>query len=74
MITDPEVAVAQVLRMVQEGRVWATGGTEVPVRADTICIHGDGAHAVTFARRLKAALKQAGVRCASFSAAPGTTS
>jgi len=74
MITDPEVAVAQVLRMVQEGRVRATGGTEVPVRADTICIHGDGAHAVTFARQLKAALKQAGVRCTSFSAAPGTTS
>lgn len=68
MITDPGLAVAQVLRMVREGRVRATDGTDVAVRADTVCVHGDGAHAVVFARRLNAALREAGIRCASFSA------
>lgn len=62
MITDPETAVAQVLRMVQESRVRATDGADVQVRADTICVHGDGAHAVAFARRLNTELKKAGIR------------
>lgn len=74
MIGDPGAAVAQVLRMVQEGRVRATDGTDVAVRADTVCVHGDGPHAVIFARRLHAALRQAGIRCAPFSAAPGAPS
>ena len=54
-------AVAQVLRMVREGRVRATDGTDVPIQADTVCVHGDGPHAVEFVRRLRAELQAAGV-------------
>ncbi|MBL9187402.1 MAG: LamB/YcsF family protein [Opitutaceae bacterium] len=61
LIHDEAQAVAQVLRMVREGVVRATDGTDVPVRADTVCVHGDGPHAVAFARRLRAALIEAGV-------------
>lgn len=61
LIVDENAAVAQVLRMVREGRVRATDGTEVSLFADTVCVHGDGPHAVAFARRLKAELTQAGV-------------
>ena len=61
LIQDEDTAVAQVLRMVREGRVRATDGTEVPVRADTICVHGDGPHAVAFARRLARELRQCGI-------------
>ncbi len=68
LITDESACVAQVLRMVREGKVRATDGSDVPVRADTICLHGDGEHAVAFARRLRAALEQAGVEIGSFSA------
>jgi 5-oxoprolinase (ATP-hydrolysing) subunit A len=61
LIADEAAAVAQVLRMVREGRVRATDGTDVSIRADTVCLHGDGPHPVAFARRLRDALKEAGV-------------
>ena len=61
LLTDPDEAEAQVLRMVREGRVRAQSGEDVAIRADTVCIHGDGAHASQFARRLRAALEAAAV-------------
>jgi 5-oxoprolinase (ATP-hydrolysing) subunit A len=61
MITDVAEAVDQVLRMVLEGKVSAVDGTEVPVKADTICIHGDGVHAVEFAKNLRDCLTQEGI-------------
>jgi UPF0271 protein len=68
LIHDEEAAVAQVLRMVQEGRVRATDGTDVPIAADTICLHGDGPHAVAFARHLGAELRRAGIALRPFGA------
>ena len=61
MITDEKAAVAQVLRMVREGRVRATDGIDVALKADTVCLHGDGAHPVEFARKLRQELTAAGV-------------
>lgn len=61
MLTDEAQAITRVVRMVTQGKVQAIDGTDVPVRADTICIHGDGPHAVPFARGLRAALEAAGV-------------
>ncbi len=61
LIDDSTAAVAQVLRMVREGTVVAVDGTVVPIVADTVCVHGDGPHAVEFARRLRADLTTAGV-------------
>lgn len=66
LIHDEDVAVAQVLRMVREGTVRATDGTEVTVAIDTVCLHGDGPHAVAFARRLNLELRQAGVDIRAF--------
>jgi UPF0271 protein len=62
LITDADVALAQVLRMVREGQVRSQQGTDVAIRADTICLHGDGAHALEFAQRLHGALREAGVQ------------
>jgi UPF0271 protein len=61
LITDDAVAVAQVLRMVRERVVRANDGTLVTINADTVCLHGDGEHAVTFARALRRALADAGI-------------
>ena len=61
MITDEEFAVARVLRMVLEGRVESRTGVDVPLQADTVCIHGDQPNALAFARRLRRALGEAGV-------------
>jgi len=61
MITDEEFAVSRVLRMVLEGRVESRTGVDVPLQADTVCIHGDQPNALAFARRLRRALEKAGV-------------
>ncbi|UOE36314.1 LamB/YcsF family protein [Hymenobacter monticola] len=62
LITDADQAIAQVLQMVQTGTVRSQQGTEVALRADTVCLHGDGAHALEFARRLHQELRAAGVQ------------
>jgi len=58
LITDSQLAVRQVLQMVMEQQVMSAVGTIVPIEADTICLHGDGVHAVTFARELREQLEQ----------------
>lgn len=66
LIHDPGVAAAQVRRMVCDGVVRATDGTEVPIQADTVCLHGDGPDPVGFARRLTQELRAAGVEIKAF--------
>ncbi len=61
LIEDDTAALAQVLRLVREGRVIARDGTEIRLRADTICLHGDGPRAVPFARLLRSGLTAAGI-------------
>ncbi|MBO1114866.1 LamB/YcsF family protein [Bordetella petrii] len=61
MIEDVETSVAQVLRMVREGVVRSVSGRDVPVQADTLCVHGDQPNAVAFARALGDALRAAGI-------------
>ena len=43
----------QVLEIVREGKVTSQGGRSVPLRADTICVHGDNEHAVSAARHIR---------------------
>lgn len=61
MIEDVDTAVAQVLHMVQERVVRSVNGRDVPVQADTLCIHGDQPSALVFAQTLRDALGQAGI-------------
>jgi 5-oxoprolinase (ATP-hydrolysing) subunit A len=56
MIVSAAAAVKQVLQMVNEQCVTTTTGKIIPVAAQTICIHGDGANAITLARAIHAAL------------------
>ena len=62
LITEARVATAQVLRLVQHGVVRTQQGQDVAIRADTVCLHGDGAHALEFAQQLNQELRAAGVR------------
>jgi UPF0271 protein len=62
LITDTSMAVEQVLRMITEGSVVTTHGDSIAIRADTVCIHGDGDHALEFARSIRSALDADGVR------------
>ncbi len=61
MITDEHASVAQVLGMVERGVVPAVDGTEVPVAAGTLCLHGDQPGAVAFARALRAKFAERGI-------------
>lgn len=60
-VEDTDEAVARTLRMVSEGVVQSVTGEVVPLQVQTICLHGDGAHALAFARALHHALNLAGV-------------
>ena len=61
ILASEAAAFEQVLRMVQEGVVRATDGTDVLAVAETVCLHGDGPRAVAFAWRLRADLAAAGI-------------
>ena len=64
VLADPDAAAGQALRIVREGRVSSFHGTEVEVRAETLCIHGDTPDAVAYARAVRRCLEEAGVRIA----------
>jgi len=74
MIEDAEVAAAQVKRMVAEGLVRSRTGKDLPVTADTLCIHGDQPGALSFVRRIREELAAAGIEVRAPSGAPPTTS
>ncbi|MTH44942.1 5-oxoprolinase subunit PxpA [Intestinirhabdus alba] len=61
LIAEEERALAQTLEMVQTGKVKSITGEWAPVVAQTVCIHGDGEHALAFARRLRAAFNAHGI-------------
>ena len=61
VIATTDAAVAQVLQLVQHGTVRTGDGREIKLPADTVCIHGDGTHALALARRLREKLTAAGV-------------
>jgi 5-oxoprolinase (ATP-hydrolysing) subunit A len=61
LIDEHEQAVRQTIRLAKEGRVRSQRGADVEVGADTICIHGDGPHALQFARLIREGLEAAGI-------------
>jgi UPF0271 protein len=61
LLHDPAEAAARVLRMLRENKVRSVDGTDVDLRAETICVHGDNPAAVEFVRALRAALEKEGV-------------
>ena len=66
VLHTPDDVVEHVLRLANDGVVRATDGSLVPVRADSICLHGDTPGAVAMARKVRAALEDAGITIESF--------
>ena len=48
------------------GEVSALSGTRIPVRARSLCLHGDTPGAVDLARRVRERLESSGVRVEAF--------
>ena len=53
LITDESKAITQIIEMVKEGTVTSVQQTKVALQAHSICVHGDGAHAVQFAKHAR---------------------
>jgi 5-oxoprolinase (ATP-hydrolysing) subunit A len=64
--TDPEAVVRQAVGIARDGTVRAVDGSDVAVRAESLCLHGDTAGAVELARAVRAALLDAGSRVEPF--------
>ncbi len=64
VIRDPEEVAIRALMMAKEGWVAAVDGARIPLKADTLCIHGDGPGALEFARRIREVLAAEGVEVA----------
>jgi len=61
LITDEEQAISRVIRMVKEKKVTAVTGKDIPIQADSVCVHGDGEKALAFVERIRKALTQEGI-------------
>jgi UPF0271 protein len=66
LLHDPGEVAERVVRLVTTGFVRATDGTDVAVRADSICVHGDTPGAVEMAVAVRQALSAAGVEIGPF--------
>lgn len=56
LITNTKQSLEQVRQMIKEGIVTTIGKEQIYIRPQTICIHGDGAHAVDFAKSIHSML------------------
>lgn len=56
LIQNTGDAIQQVLMIVNEGKAKTVSGKKIPMVAETICIHGDGEHAVEFAKAISLTL------------------
>ena len=64
MITDENVAIERVVRMIKEQKVTAITGKDIPIKADSICVHGDGVKALAFVKKIRETLTAEGIEIA----------
>jgi 5-oxoprolinase (ATP-hydrolysing) subunit A len=67
VLHDADQIAQRVVRMVQDNAITATSGKIIPVKIDTVCIHGDTPGAVDIARKVRAELERSGIAVAPFS-------
>jgi UPF0271 protein len=61
LIEDVHEAAERVLQMLRRGTVTTTSGKEIFIKTGTICIHGDGGHALEFAKSVRDTLYRNGI-------------
>lgn len=66
VLTDPTEVARRMLQLVERGTLQSIDGTEVAIRADSICVHGDSPGAVAMAQRVHEELRGAGVEISAF--------
>jgi len=62
VINDPERAASRVIRMIKENRVDCCNGSDMPLYADTICVHSDNKNAVNILKQIRKELDRNNVQ------------
>ena len=66
MIEDEDEAIKRVVRMVKEGKVTSITGKDIDIKADSICVHGDGEKALLFVEKIRKALAEEDIQICKF--------
>ena len=60
-LPNTDEAIQQALKMVLENKVVSKNGKIIDLKADTICVHGDGKHALEFVTQIRNELMKEGI-------------
>ncbi len=63
-VRDPTAVAARVIRMVKEGKVTTTAGTDIPINGTSVCLHSDTANASDIVVAVHKELEKAGYNIA----------
>ena len=66
VLTDVDAVADRALQMVQTGSVLTADGGTLPIHAESLCVHGDGASAVMMVRAVRQRLESAGIAVVPF--------
>ncbi|MEQ9693010.1 5-oxoprolinase subunit PxpA [Shimia sp. SDUM112013] len=66
MIHDPQEAAERLVAFLKTGKMPVIDGDPIALRAESICVHGDGPAAVNMAREIRARLQAEGVQLQAF--------
>ena len=61
IITKEEIAISRVVEMVKTKKVKSITGKYIDVKADSICVHGDGIKALEFVKKIKEKFASEGI-------------
>lgn len=61
MVTDEKEAMERIVRMIKDKKVRCQQGHDIDIKAETVCIHGDGIKALNFATEIKSFLTNSGM-------------
>ncbi|TJX14211.1 5-oxoprolinase subunit PxpA [Tissierella creatinini] len=61
IIHDKDLAIQRIKRMVKEGKITTIDGTDINIKSDSICVHGDNPEAVSFVKTIKENLQADGI-------------
>ncbi|WP_242363695.1 LamB/YcsF family protein [Limosilactobacillus antri] len=68
VLTDPAQVAQRAVKMIQDQAVTAITGERVPLRVDSLCVHGDNAAALKIVNALRTALADANIKVQAFQA------
>lgn len=66
VIEDEELAISRVVNMIKKGYVTSINGKEIELKADSVCVHGDGAKALAFVKMIRSTLENEGIEVKAF--------